>query len=157
EWGGSSGSLDYFLTGNLYDDDGWAQHNPSKIRQYFGKIGWQTERSDLDLSFTGADNTMQGTQTLPLSIFADDIPQAYACPDQTHNKRAFRPAKGSHFLTDNAVLGGNFYYRHYENSSISSNVNDDFGDDGIQATNDAASIGQNGYGGGIQLVLTSNP
>ncbi len=156
EWGGSSGPLDYFLTGNIYDDDGWAQHNPSKVRQYFGKLGYQTEKTDLDLSFTGADNTLQGTQTLPLS-FLDDIRQAYTFPDQNHNKLAFVTAKGSHFLADGALLGGNLYYRHYENGSISSNVNDDFDADGIQATNDASDIDQNGYGGGLQLVLTHHP
>ena len=153
EWGGSSGALDYFLTGNIYDDNGWAQHNPSKVRQYFGKVGWQTEKSDLDLSFTGADNTLQGTQTLPLS-FLDDIRQAYTFPDQNHNKLAFATAKGSHFLAADVLLGGNFYYRHYENGSISSNVNADFD---AEATNDAADIDQNGYGGGVQLVLTSRP
>lgn len=156
EWGGATGPVDYFLTGNIYDDDGWAQHNPSKVRQYFGKVGYQTEKSDLDLSFTGADNTLQGTQTLPLS-FLDDIRQAYTFPDQNHNKLAFMTAKGSHFLADGALLGGNLYYRHYENGNVSSNVNDNFDDDGIQATNDAADIDQNGYGGGIQLVLTSHP
>ena len=156
EWGGSSGPIDYFLTGNIYDDNGWAQHNPSKVRQYFGKLGWQTDRSDLDLSFTGADNTLQGTQTLPLSFF-DDIRQAYTFPDQNHNKLAFVMTKGSHFLSDNALLGGNLYYRHYENGNFSSNVSDNFEVDGIQATNDAADINQNGYGGGIQLVLTSHP
>jgi iron complex outermembrane recepter protein len=156
EWGGSSGSFDYFLTGNLFDDDGWARHNPSKVRQYFGKAGYQTEKSDLDLSFTGADNTLQGTQTLPLSFF-DDIRQAYTFPDQNHNKVAFVTAKGSHFLADSALLGGNLYYRHYQNNSVSSNVNGNFEADGIQATNDAADIDQNGYGGGIQLVLTSRP
>ena len=156
EWGGSSGPVDYFLTGNIFDDDGWAQHNPSKVRQYFGKVGYQTEKSDLDLSFTGADNTLQGTQTLPLSFF-DDIRQAYTFPDLNHNKLAFATLKGSHFLSDSALLGGNLYYRHYENGSVSSNVNDGFGADGIQATNDAADIDQNGYGGGIQLVLTSHP
>lgn len=156
EWGGSSGALDYFLTGNLYDDNGWAQHNPSKVRQYFGKFGWQTEKSDLDLSFTGADNTLQGTQTLPLS-FLSDIRQAYTFPDLNHNKLAFVTVKGSHFVSDNALLGGNLYYRHYRNGAVSSNVNDNFDQDGIQATNDAAEIDQNGYGGGLQLVLTAHP
>jgi iron complex outermembrane recepter protein len=156
EWGGSSGALDYFLTANIYDDDGWADHNPSKVRQYFGKVGWQNEKNDLDLSFTGADNTLQGTQTLPLS-FLDDIRQAYTFPDENHNKLAFVTAKGSHFLTDNALLGGNLYYRNYKTRNISSNVNNDFDEDGIQATNDSSDIDQDGYGAGVQLVLTGQP
>ena len=155
-WGGSTGPFDYFLTGNIFDDHGWAQHNPSKVRQYFGKVGYQTDKSDLDLSFTGADNTLQGTQTLPLSFF-DDIRQAYTFPDQNHNKLAFLTLKGSQFLADSALLGGNFYYRHYQNGNVSSNVSDDFDDDGIQATNDASDIDQKGFGGGVQLVLTAHP
>jgi iron complex outermembrane recepter protein len=156
EWGGASGPIDYFLTGNIFDDGGWARHNPSKVRQYFGKLGYQTEKSDLDLSFTGADNTLQGTQTLPRS-FLDDIRQAYTFPDQNHDELAFVTAKGSHFLSNDALLGGNLYYRHYQNGAVSSNVNDDFEDDGIQATNDASEINQNSYGGGLQLVLTHHP
>jgi iron complex outermembrane recepter protein len=156
EWGGSRGPFDYFLTANIFDDEGWAQHNPSKVRQYFGKVGYQTEKSDLDLSFTGADNTLQGTQALPLS-FWNDIRQAYTFPDQNRNTLAFVTAKGSHFLTDSALLGGNLYYRHYDNGTVSSNVSDGFEATSIEATNDAADIGQNGYGGGVQLVLTSHP
>jgi len=157
EWGGSSGDLDWFLTGNLYDDDGWADHNPSEVRQYFGKVGWQNETSDLDVSFTGADNTLQGTQTLPLS-FLDDIRQAYTFPDQNQNKLAFLTTKGSHFLDDNALLGGNAYYRNYKTRNISSNVNDDFeAEEDVEATNDASAIDQESYGGGVQLVLTSTP
>jgi iron complex outermembrane recepter protein len=156
EYGGSSGVLDWFLTANAYDDDGWADHNPSKVRQYFGKLGWQNETSDLDVSFTGADNTLQGTQTLPLS-FLDDIEQAYTFPDQNQNKLAFLTAKGSHFLRDDVLLGGNLYYRSYKTRNVSSNVNDEFDDDGIEATNDASDIDQDSYGGGLQLVITSEP
>lgn len=156
EWGGSSGVLDYFATGEVYDDDGWADHNPSRVRQFFGKVGWQNETSDFDVSFTGADNTLQGTQTLPVS-FLDDIRQAYTFPDENQNRLAFLTTKGSHFLNEAALLGGNLYYRKYKTSNVSSNVNDDFDDDGIQATNDASDIEQDSYGGGLQLVLTSEP
>ncbi len=149
EWGGSSGVLDWFLTGNVYDDDGWADHNPSEVRQYFGKVGWQNETSDLDVSFTGADNTLQGTQTLPRS-FLDDIRQAYTFPDENRNKLAFLTTKGSHFFRDDVLLGGNVYYRNYKTRNVSSNVNDEFDDDGVQATNDASDIDQDSYGGGVQ-------
>jgi outer membrane receptor protein involved in Fe transport len=156
EWGGSKGVLDYFATGEFYDDDGWADHNPSKVRQLFAKLGWQNETTDLDVSFTGADNVLQGTQTLPRS-FLDNIRQAYTFPDQNENQLAFLTAKGSHFLNSTALLGGNLYYRNYKNRSESSNVNQDYGTDGLQGTNDASVIDQPSYGGGVQLVLTGEP
>src|SRR3984893_13701307 len=67
QWGGATGPLDYFLTGEFFDDHGWADHNPSRVRQFFAKVGWQNEKTDFDVSLTGADNSLQGTQTLPLS------------------------------------------------------------------------------------------
>ena len=154
EWGGSKEAVDYFLTANLHDDDGWAEHNPSTVRQFFGKAGWQNQTSDLDVSFTAADNTLQGTQTLPLS-FMDDFRRAYTFPDENRNELAFLTVKGSHFANDDALVGGNLYYRRSKNRNVSSNVNDDFSDDGVQATNDASDIDQNSFGAGLQLVLTA--
>ena len=156
ELGSAREEFDYFLTGNIHDDDGWAAHNPSDVRQYFGKVGWQNETSDLDVSLAGADNRLQGTQTLPRS-FLDDIRQAYTFPDENRNKLVFLTAKGSHFATGDALIGGNLYYRRYQTRNVSSNVNDEYEMDGIQATNDASDIDQQGYGGGVQLVLTGQP
>jgi outer membrane receptor protein involved in Fe transport len=154
EWGGAKDTLDYFLTANYLDDEGWAEHNPSNVRQFFGKVGWQNETSDVDVSFTGADNTLQGTQTLPLS-FMDDFRQAYTFPDENRNELAFLTVKGSHFARDDVLIGGNLYYRRSKNRNVSSNVNDDFDEDGVQATNDASDIDQDSFGAGVQLVLTA--
>jgi iron complex outermembrane recepter protein len=164
EWGASRGPLDVFITGNLFDDQGWADHNPSRVHQLFAKTGWQNDKTDLDASLTLADNSLQGTQTLPLS-FLYDIHQAYTYPDTNINKLTFLTVKGSHFLSDAALFGGNLYYRHYRNSSVSSNLNDDFGStapdtgeaDEVAATNDQSTISQDSYGGGLQMVLTSAP
>jgi iron complex outermembrane receptor protein len=159
EQGGKSGKLDYFLTGNLADDKGWAEHNPSRVQQFFGKVGYQTRDTDFDVSLTAADNKLQGTQALPVS-FSDNIRQAYTYPDRNTNKLMFLTAKGSHFINDNVLLGGTVYYRHYRNTSFASNVNQNFGEtgangisDNTQAFNDASSIDQNSAGLGLQLTL----
>ncbi|HEY8623838.1 MAG TPA: TonB-dependent receptor [Casimicrobiaceae bacterium] len=159
EYGGASDRVDYFATGNVADDDGWAEHNPSRVRQFFGKAGYQDDRSDFDLSLTLADNTLQGTQTLPVS-FLDRPRQAYTFPDTNRNRLALLAAKGSRFLSDSILLGGNAYYRHYRNDNASSNVNNGYGaidrDTGLpqlnQATNDRSQTDQKSWGAGLQLT-----
>ena len=160
EHGGESGPWDWFLTGNVSKDRGWAAHNPSRVRQFFGKLGWQTERDDLDVSLSAADNRLEGTQTLPISFF-DDRTQAYTYPDTNLNKLAMLALKGSHFFSDDVLLGGTAYLRRYRNHNVSSNVNDDFGaidEDGriddVQALNDRSAIDQTSYGFGLQLTLS---
>ena len=158
--GGSSGNWDYFAAANALDDDGWAAHNPSRVRQLFAKVGHQTEVSDLDFSFTAADNTLDGTQTLPRSWYADDIRQSYTFPDRNRNRLAFLSVKGSHFLADGILAGATAYVRKFRNENVSSNVNDNFGQpdadgvpDDVQATNDRSLLDQSSYGVGAQLTF----
>ena len=163
EYGGKEDRIDYFATANFSDEKGWAEHNPSRIKQFFGKLGYQDEITDLDLSITLADNTLQGTQTLPES-WLDTPKQAYTFPDINENRLAFVTAKGSRFASESVLIGGTAYYRHYRNNNISSNVNNDYGlvnpDSGLQqtneATNDQASIDQRSWGIGSQLTLTDD-
>ncbi|MGE5088888.1 MAG: TonB-dependent receptor [Candidatus Levyibacteriota bacterium] len=160
EVGGEHGSVDGFATGHVEDDDGWADHNPTHLRQFFGKLGYQNDSSDLDLSLTLADNRLQGTQTLPQS-FLDDPRQAYTYPDENDNRLAFVAAKGSHFLSDDLLAGGTAYFRHYRSANLSSNVNDAFGNADAPdaapyaALNDRSDIDQQSWGGGIQLTWTA--
>lgn len=163
EQGGKFGNWDYFVTGNDARDRGWAEHNASRVRQFFGKVGYQTEKTDLDVSLTSVNNILEGTQTLP-SSFLDDIRQAYTFPDRNRNALEFVTLKGSHFLTDDLLVSGNAYHRKYRNRNISSNVNRDFGSvdpstgvtDDLQATNDQSQIDQDSDGFGLQFTYSGS-
>ncbi|MCB1128402.1 MAG: TonB-dependent receptor plug domain-containing protein, partial [Verrucomicrobiae bacterium] len=56
EWGGHGEKVDYFLTGNYLDEDGWRDYSPSRIQNLFGKVGYQDGATDFDLSITAANN-----------------------------------------------------------------------------------------------------
>jgi outer membrane receptor protein involved in Fe transport len=157
-----SGSWDYFATANLSKERGWAQHNPSRVEQFFGKLGYRTKDDQLDVSLTAANNRLEGTQTLPPSFF-DDRTQAYTYPDLNKNRLAMLAVNGSHNLSGEMVLGGNLYLRRFRNSNVSSNVNDNFGEvdpgtgavDDVQALNDRSSIEQTSYGASLQLTVST--
>jgi outer membrane receptor protein involved in Fe transport len=163
QYGGANDRLDYFVAGDLSRDDGWAEHNASRVKRLFGKLGYQDDVSDLDVAVTLADNTLHGTQTLPQS-WLDTPKEAYTFPDINDNRLAFITAKGSRFLSGEALLGGNLYYRRYRNTNVSSNVNGDFGEPdpetGVpqdnEATNDRSFIDQKSWGLGLQLTLQSD-
>ena len=153
EQGGQRGPWNYFWTGNFLNEKGWAEHNPSQVRQFFGKVGYVAGQSSLDISLTLADNTLEGTQTLPLSM-ADNTRQAYTFPDMNRNKLNFLNIKGSHLINDVLFLDANVYLRQYLNQNTSSNVNGDYDGvtDLVEATNDRSSIDQTSYGLGLQLT-----
>lgn len=161
EWGGHGQHAGGFVTANAYHDDGWAEHNQSEVRQLFGKTGWQDDASDLDLSFTGADNSFFGNQALPRSML-DDPRQAYTWPDRTINQLAFLSAKGDRYLTDRARVAVNAYYRRLRSDAYNSNVNDQFNPaspvapGNMPAANVITDTNQSTSGGSLQLTLLDN-
>ncbi|EEF26293.1 conserved hypothetical protein, partial [Ricinus communis] len=86
ETGGANAdkSLDYFIAGNTFKEDGWRDHSKSEVNQLFGKVGWQNDKSDLDLSVMFADTNLEGTQALPRSMM-NNRKQAYTWPDSIGN------------------------------------------------------------------------
>ncbi|MBI3529106.1 MAG: TonB-dependent receptor [Betaproteobacteria bacterium] len=166
EYGAHSEKADLFLAGNFLDEDGWREHSPSRIKTVFGKVGWEREDTDVDVSLMLADNKLEGTQALPIG-WLDTRKQAYTWPDRNENQVAFLNARASHFLTADRLLAGNVYYRRYTNDNFSSNVNNDceklllnpfacaggFASGEPQAFNDRSKIETNGYGGSLQVSL----
>jgi outer membrane receptor protein involved in Fe transport len=166
EYGTHSEKTDLFLAGNFLDENGWREHSPSRLQTVFGKVGWEREDTDVDVSLMLADNKLEGTQALPRG-WLDTRKQAYTWPDRNENQVAFLNARASHFLAADKLLAGNLYFRRYTNDNFSSNVNDDCQDTALnpgacaggiasgepQALNDRSKIETDGYGGSLQLSL----
>ena len=151
-------NVDYFVAGNFFKEDGWRDHSGSDVNQIFIKVGWQNDTSDLDLSVSLADNTMHGTQSLPLSMLGNPK-QAYTWPDSIQNKLAMISLKGSHFIADDKLLAGNVYFRMSNANSFNSNaqivstLDSTTTPPPTEATNVSSSTKQNGFGGSLQYSL----
>ena len=81
--GGESGAFDYFATGTYFEETGWRDLSPTRVCQGFGKVGWQTDKTDIDLSYTYADTSLFGNGARPLSMLDFRREQSYT-PDFTH-------------------------------------------------------------------------
>ncbi|MBV8271140.1 MAG: TonB-dependent receptor [Cupriavidus sp.] len=159
EQGGTIGAnLDYYVAATALNDNGWANYNASRVRQAFGKLRYTGADTTLSLAMGGADNTLQGSQTIPRS-FLDNRAQAYTFPDQNKNSTVYVTLSGDHFFNDALQLSGNVYYRHFRNTNLSSNVNNDFGSvdangnvDLVQSANTQSVIATDSYGASVQLT-----
>ncbi len=122
--GGAIGSFDYFLAGNYFDDDGWRDLSPSKVKQVFGKVGYETDTTDLDISYTWADTSLIGNGAAPESLLAYRRQAIYTAPDSTANRVNFVNATGSHFLLSDLLVSANAYYRHLVTHTNNGDLND---------------------------------
>ena len=107
EQGGVIGqNLDYYFTANVTNDNGWADHNSSRLRQAFGKLRYTDADTTISLSMGGADNELHGSQTIPRS-FLDNYKQAYTFPTRTRTSVGYLTLSGDHYFTPNVQLSGN--------------------------------------------------
>jgi len=125
EYGGSSGNFDWYLAGNVFRDNGWRPFSATSVNQGFGKIGWENNKTDLDLSFTFADNNMNGVGSTPQEMLQQNWSAIYTSPDVSQNTLFFVTMKGSHRLTDKLLLSGNTYDRNSNLYTLNSNTNND--------------------------------
>jgi hypothetical protein len=113
QYGGVSkdGSVDYFIGHQTTKEDGWRQFSPSRLNQTFGKVGWQSEKSKLDLSYIGTDNNLTGNGFTPEYLLSGDRDQIHTSPDWTNNYYKHLALNGSHWVNNDVMISGNAYYR----------------------------------------------
>ena len=153
EAGGKRGRADYFVAGTAFRESGWREHTSSEVNQVFAKIGREDARNDLDFSVTMADNTLAGTQALPLSMLGSPR-QAYTWPDETENRLAGFNLRASRSIDESNLLFANLYYRETKTSVFNSNVNDDCatGACAFTAANNRTTIEQDRVGVSLQYT-----
>jgi outer membrane receptor protein involved in Fe transport len=125
ETGGELGAFDYFLTGNYFGETGWRDLSPTRVWQGFGKVGWQTDKSDIDLSYTYADTSLFGNGAIPLSMLYFRREQSYT-PDFTADLMHFLNLTGTQFLSEHLLLSGNVFYRYLITGSNNGSNNDNY-------------------------------
>ena len=123
--GGEAGPFDYFLTGTFFDETGWRDGSGTRVYQGFGKVGWQNDATDIDLSYTYADTRLFGNGAAPMSLLDFRRKTSYT-PDFTHNRLDFVNLTGTQFLTPRLLLAGNLYDRRLVTGSSNGNVNDSY-------------------------------
>jgi outer membrane receptor protein involved in Fe transport len=161
EYGGVSkdGSVDYFLGVNYLDEDGWRKFSPTTVKQTFGKVGWQSESTKIDLSYLNVNNDMIGNGLVPQELMnglgRDAI---HTQPDQTRNSLNQITLNGSHWLNNDVMFSANTYYRRSNQKTLNGDVNDAFDPDapGAQAVFNTTRTRTNAAGLSAQLAFNQN-
>jgi outer membrane receptor protein involved in Fe transport len=149
EHGGSSDAIDWYVTGTIFDEDGWRDVSPSTVRQVFGKLGWQGDGTDLKFSAAYADNDLIGNGLQEMTLLARDYRSIYTSPDETHNQASFFNFEGKHSFSDTLMVSGNAYYRNIRTQTLNGDINDDSLDQSVYQPNAAerAALTAAGYTG----------
>lgn len=70
--GGALKPFDYYVSGTIFREDGWRDGSASAINRFFGKVGYQDQRTDVTLSFQHGQNRIEQAGSLPESELRHD-------------------------------------------------------------------------------------
>jgi outer membrane receptor protein involved in Fe transport len=125
EHGGAHESVDWFVTGNVFADDGWRVGSASDVRQLFGRIGWLHGNSDVGLTIAQIDNELRGNGLQELRLLGRDRASIYTQPDITNNRATSLTLSVRRDLRASLTLSANAYYRRLRAKTLNGDLNDD--------------------------------
>ncbi len=147
--GQKANGLNWYVTGNLFAEDGWRDDSPSDVRQVFGKIGWQRPMHELFVSLAHANNSLNGNGLQEIGFLDRDYSSVYTKPDTTENRSTLLNVTGRRNLNTQLSVSGNFYYRDIDTDTFNGDINEDSLDQAVYQPNAAeqAALTRAGYTG----------
>ncbi|MFZ6654512.1 TonB-dependent receptor [Undibacterium sp. TJN19] len=130
--------LDWFFVANTYSEDGWRDASPSRLGQFFGKLGWHDSQAEFKLSYAWASSKMTGNGSQEQQLLASRYASVYTLPDVTNNRAGFLNLEGKASLSDKLLLSGNVYYRNTRTATTNGDLNEDALGESVYYTGQAA-------------------
>lgn len=122
EYGKQAGTFATYLAGRWFDEDGWRQFSPDHLRQLYADFAARGDRASLDISFTGADNSLNGEGTTPEPSLAVNRTLDFTTPQSNTNNLAFVTVNGAYQATDELSFQANAYLRQFHQTVINGNT-----------------------------------
>jgi iron complex outermembrane recepter protein len=109
--GAKVGGLHGFIAFSGFEEDGWRDYSPSRVRNAFGKIGQRIGPVEWDLALTYGKSSLIGNGLLPTPMLAARREQIYTRPDSTKNEMTMVTLNGAWWLSNDQRLSLVVYQR----------------------------------------------
>jgi outer membrane receptor protein involved in Fe transport len=113
-----------FVATDLFNEDGWRDESPSRVRQVFIKLNGEDGPLDWSLSFNGADNRLIGNGLLPESMLTFSRSQIYTRPDETSNRLGALSLRVGQDLGEGLRVEALAYHRRLDARTVNGDLND---------------------------------
>mgnify|MGYP000853831839 CR=1 FL=1 len=129
EYGGNNGTLGWYAAGDWFREDGWRDHSPSDVKQFFGKLSFRNAAGEADLSLLSARSRLIGNGPVPLSMLGERRQAIFTHPDETRNDLTQLSLNGKLWLSDTQSLSGSVYHRRSKTRTLNGDLNDEYEDE----------------------------
>lgn len=122
QYGANSGAFGFYIAARGLDEDGWREFSSDRIRQLYTDLSYREHGLALDLSFTGADNTLDGESPAPVQELAVSRSLIFTSPQSNADRLAFVTLNGSYAANRDLSIQGDLYYRNTSQGVLNGNT-----------------------------------
>lgn len=122
--GHTTGGFDWFASADWFKERGWRDFSPSEAKQFFAKIGWSDDKTDVHLSGAHADTDLNGNGLQEMRLLDANRASVYSYPDNTKNRSWLANLTAKHSFSDAVQFNGNLFWRTIRTRSFNGDVND---------------------------------
>ncbi len=113
QYGVNNGTFGFYVASRALDWDGWRDFSSDRMRDVYAVLSMHTDTASLDLSYTRADDAMNGQGPAPVQELAVSRELVFTGPQANINSLNFITLNGSLKLGDSWSAQGVLYYRQY--------------------------------------------
>jgi outer membrane receptor protein involved in Fe transport len=126
--GANNGTLGGFAALHYFDEDGWRDNSPSRVRQLFVRGDWRGSYGVLTASTLLADNDLIGNGLMPVELFARRPASVFSSPDRAKNTLRQFALSGAYDATSTLNITAQVYRRKSDRDGLNGDVYEGFDD-----------------------------
>ncbi|MFC4311814.1 TonB-dependent receptor [Steroidobacter flavus] len=126
--GANNGVLGGFAALNFFEEDGWRDHSPSQVRQFFGRADWRGRLGVITASALLADNDLIGNGLIPSELYDERRESVFTSPDETQNRLRQFALSGAYDVSEALNITAQVYRRSSDRDALHGDAYEGFDD-----------------------------
>jgi len=122
QYGKQVGGIAAYLGGTYYQQQGWRQFSGDRVQQLYTDVGARGHGVTVDISFSGANNFLEGQGPTPVQELAVGRSLVFTSPQNNINQLEFVTLSASYQATDALSFQGNVYRREFHQTVSNGNT-----------------------------------
>jgi outer membrane receptor protein involved in Fe transport len=159
QYGQQSSNESICAAGSELHQGGWRDLQSTDIQNFYGDLGWRSDRAELHLALSLANSVLNGPGTAPVQLLAVQPSAQFTAPNLIANKAVSVTARGNYNISDTLSLQTVAYYQYLLSRVVNGNSPNDYPcDDGSGLLCIGPGMPSTTVGGGtIKAFLGGNP